>query len=107
MKDPALVVAGLLTLSAGTFAFRFAGPVLRQRITFPPWAERLLETAAVVLLAALVATTGLTQGHHFAGLARPAGVLVGGVLAGRKAPFLVVVLAAASVTAVLRLLGIS
>ena len=29
----------------------------------------------MVLLAALVATTGLTDGHHLAGLARPAGVL--------------------------------
>ena len=106
MKDTTLVVAGLLTLAAGTFAFRFAGPVLRQRITFPPWAERLLEVGAVVLLAALAATTALTEGHGFAGLARPAGVLVGGVLAWRKAPFLVVVLAAAATTAVLRLLGV-
>jgi branched-subunit amino acid transport protein len=107
MKDPALVVAGLLTLSAGTFAFRFSGPALRQRIhDFPPWASKLLEAAAVVLLAALVATTALTQGHGFAGLARPAGVLVGGVLAWRKAPFLVVVLTAAAVTAVLRLAGV-
>ncbi len=106
MKDTPLVVAGLLTLAAGTFAFRFAGPVLRQRIAFPPWAERLLEAAAVVLLAALVATTALTKGHGFAGLARPVGVLVGGVLAWRKAPFLVVVLAAAATTAVLRLLGV-
>jgi len=95
VKDTTLVVAGLLTLSAGTFAFRFSGPVLRQRITFPAWAERLLEAGAVVLLAALAATTALTAGHGFAGLARPAGVLVGGVLAWRKAPFLVVVLAAA------------
>ncbi|HJY01864.1 MAG TPA: AzlD domain-containing protein, partial [Streptosporangiaceae bacterium] len=63
MKDPTLFAAGLVTLSAGTFAFRFAGPVLRQRIAFPPRAERLLEVAAVVLLAALVATTGLTKGH--------------------------------------------
>jgi branched-subunit amino acid transport protein len=106
VKDPTLFAAGLVTLSAGTFAFRFAGPVLRQRIAFPPRAERLLEVAAVVLLAALVATTGLTKGHGFAGFARPAGVLVGGVLAWRKAPFLVVVLAAAATTAVLRLLGI-
>jgi branched-subunit amino acid transport protein len=106
MKDPALVVAGMLTLSAGTFAFRFCGPVLRQRISVPPWAAKLLETAAVVLLAALVATTALTEGHGFAGLARPAGVLAGGVLAWRKAPFLVVVLAAAAVTAVLRLAGV-
>ena len=106
MKDTTLVVAGLLTLSAGTFAFRFSGPVLRRRITFPPWAERLLEVGAVVLLAALAATIALTEGHGFAGLARPAGVLVGGVLAWRKAPFLVVVLAAAATTAVLRLLGV-
>jgi branched-subunit amino acid transport protein len=106
VKDPTLVVTGLLTLSAGTFAFRFSGPVLRRRIAFPPWAERLLKAAAVVLLAALVAITALTKGHDFAGLARPAGVLTGGVLAWRKALFLVVVLAAAATTAVLRLLGV-
>ena len=106
MKDSTLVVAGIATLSAGTLAFRLSGPVLRQRLAFPPWAERLLEAAAVVMLAALVATTALTKGHGFAGLARPAGVLVGGVLAWRKAPFLVVVIAAAGTTAVLRLLGV-
>jgi branched-subunit amino acid transport protein len=96
----------MLTLSAGTFAFRFSGPLLRERLAFPPWAERLLEVAAVVLLAALVATTALTQGQGFAGFARPAGVLVAGVLAWRKVPFLVVVLAAAGTTALLRLLGV-
>ena len=83
-----------------------AGPVLRQRISFPPRDERLLETAAVVMLAALVATTALTEGHGFAAPARPLGVLVGGVLAWRKAPFLVVVIAAATTTAVLRLIGV-
>jgi branched-subunit amino acid transport protein len=106
VKDSALIVAGIATLSAGTLAFRLSGPALRQRLAFPPWAERLLEAAAVVMLAALVATTALTKGHGFAGLARPAGVLVGGVLAWRKAPFLVVVIAAAGTTAVLRLLGV-
>ena len=107
MKNPTLVVAGMATLAAGTYAFRLSGQLLRARITFPPWAERLLEAAAVVMLAALVAITALTQGHGFAGLARPAGVRVGGVLAWRKAPFLVVVLAAAAVTALLRLLGVA
>jgi branched-subunit amino acid transport protein len=106
VKDSTLVVAGIITLSAGTLAFRLSGPALRQRLAFPPWAQRLLEATAVVMLAALVATTALTKGHGFAGLARPAGVLVGGVLAWRKAPFLVVVLAAAGTTAVLRLLGV-
>src|SRR6202020_325164 len=90
------VSAGLPTLAAGTYAIRFAGPALRTRMAFPPRAEKLLEAAAVILLAALVATTALTEGHGFAGLARPAGVLVGGVLAWRKAPFLVIVLAAAA-----------
>jgi branched-subunit amino acid transport protein len=106
VKDTTLVVAGLLTLSAGTFAFRFSGPVLRERIAFPPWASKLLEAAAVVLLAALAATTALTKGHGFAGLARPAGVLVGGILAWRKAPFLVIVIAAAATAALLRLAGV-
>ena len=106
MKDSTLVAAGIVTLSAGTLAFRLSGPALRQRLAFPPWAVRLLEAAAVVMLAALIATIALTKGHGFVGPARPAGVLVGGVLAWRKAPFLVVVIAAAAITAVLRLVGV-
>ncbi|WP_344259024.1 AzlD domain-containing protein [Streptomyces sodiiphilus] len=96
----------MLVLAAGTFAFRFAGPLLRSRVTFPPEAERAMELSALVLLAALVATTALTEGHGLAGVARPAGVAAAGLLAWRRAPFLVVVLGAAAVTAVLRLLGV-
>ncbi|MFJ2633450.1 AzlD domain-containing protein [Streptomyces sp. NPDC087422] len=94
-------------LGAGTFAFRFAGPVLRARVTLSPRLERLMALCVVVLLAALVATSTLTEGHGFAGAARPAGVAVGGLCAWRRAPFLVVVLAAAATTAALRLLGAS
>jgi hypothetical protein len=101
MRDPALVVTGMAVLAAGTYAFRLSGQVLRARPSL-----RLLEAAAVVLLAALAATTALTEGHGFAGPARPAGVLVGGVLAWRRAPFAVVVLAAAATTALLRRLGV-
>ena len=106
MKDTTLVIAGMAVLAAGTYAIRFSGQVLRARISFPPRTEKLLEAATVILLAALVATTALTEGHALAGLARPAGVLTGGILAWRKAPFLVVILSAAAVTAMLRLLGI-
>jgi branched-subunit amino acid transport protein len=106
VKDTTLVVTGMAVLAAGTYAIRFSGPLLRARISFPPRAQRLLEAATVVLLVALVATTALTEGHGLAGAARPAGVLTGGVLAWRKAPFLVVVVTAAAVTAVLRLLGV-
>jgi len=107
VKDSALVMAGIGTLAAGTYAFRLSGQLLRAKISFPPRVTRLLEAAAVILLAALVATTALTEGHAFSGFARPVGVLVAGVLAWRKAPFLVVVLVAAAVTALLRLAGIS
>jgi branched-subunit amino acid transport protein len=106
MRDTPVLIGGLGMLAVGTFAFRFAGPVLRSRITFPASVSKLLEVAAVVLLAALVAVTALTSGHGFGGYARAAGVLVGGVLAWRKAPFLIVVLAAAAVTALLRLAGV-
>lgn len=100
------LVIATFVLAAGTFAFRFAGPVLRSRVTLAPKVERLMSTSAVVLLAALVVTASLLEGGEFAGYARPAGVLVGGVLAWRKAPFVVVVLAAALTAAGLRLLGV-
>ncbi|KFU81795.1 Branched-chain amino acid transport protein (AzlD) [Amycolatopsis lurida] len=100
-----LIIAGGV-LAAGTFAFRFAGPVLKARFTVSPKAERLMARSAVVLLAALVAVAALTEGHEFAGYARPAGVLVGGVLAWRKAPFALVVVAAAATAALLRLAGV-
>jgi branched-subunit amino acid transport protein len=103
MRDNSLLIAGVLILSVGTYGFRLAGPLLRTRVRFPPRAIRLLETAAVVLLTALVAVTALTQGHGYSGFARPAGVAVAGVLAWRKAPFIVVVLAAAITTALIRL----
>jgi branched-subunit amino acid transport protein len=106
VRDTTLVVAGMATLAGGTYAIRLSGQLLRARITFPPRAEKLLEGATVVLLAALVASTALTEGHGWAGLARPSGVVVAGLLAWRKAPFLVVVIAAAVTTAGLRLLGV-
>lgn len=104
--DPVVLIASSLTLAAGTYGFRLAGPLLRRRVRIPPAVQRTLEVAAVVLLAALVATTALTQGHGLTGPARPLGVAFAGLLAWRRAPFLVVVLGAAAATALLRLAGI-
>jgi branched-subunit amino acid transport protein len=99
-------VLAIAVLAAGTYLFRLAGPLLRHRLSIPPRLERLLSVAATVLLAALMATNALTQGHGFAGWARPAGVLTGGLLAVRRAPFPVVVIAAVATTALLRLCGV-
>jgi branched-subunit amino acid transport protein len=100
---PLLAIAAL---AAGTYAFRLAGPLSRNRLRIPRRLQHLLSAATAVLLTALVATAALTQGHGFAGWARPAGVLVAGALALGHAPFPVVVAAAAATTALLRLAGI-
>ena len=97
----------VLVLAAGTYGFRVVGPLLRHRVAVPARVQQLLTDAATVLLVGLVATSALTEGHDFAGWARPAGVLVALVLVLRRAPFPVVVVAAAATTAVLRLLGVS
>ncbi len=116
-----MTVTAILVLAAGTYAFRLAGPLLRARMVraaarrgdgtataeLPPRLTELMSTAATVLLVALVATSALTDGGSFAGIALPAGVLVGGVLAWRRAPFVVVVVVAALVAAGLRLLGVN
>jgi branched-subunit amino acid transport protein len=99
-------VLAIAVLAGGTYLFRLAGPVLRHRLPLPPRLERLLAVAASVLLAALMATNALTQGHGFAGWARPAGVLTAGLLAARRAPFPVVVIAAMATTALLRRFGL-
>jgi branched-subunit amino acid transport protein len=96
----------ILALAGGTYAFRAIGPALHARIQLGDRVRRLLSVAASVLLVALVATVALADGHGFAGFARPAGVLVGGLLALRRVPFLVVVVAAVATTAGLRLLGV-
>lgn len=106
MTGHLVLIGSVGVLAAGTFAFRFAGPALRPRIATRPWVERTMATAAVVLLTALVGTTALTEGHDLAGVARPTGVVVAGILAWRKAPFVVVVLSAAATAAGLRLLGV-
>ncbi|GAA4897865.1 branched-subunit amino acid transport protein AzlD [Stackebrandtia albiflava] len=101
-----MTVTAIVALALGTFAFRFAGPLLRDRITLSDRVQTVIRRAATVLLAGLVATAAVMDGGEFAGWALPAGVGVGGLLAWRRAPFVVVVVAAAAATALLRLLGV-
>ncbi|MBB5918814.1 branched-subunit amino acid transport protein [Nocardia transvalensis] len=100
------LIAAALALAVGTYALRFAGPVLRRRLTLPPRLTQLLEAGSVVLLAALAVTELVPAGHR-AGFALPAGVLVAVVLAWRRAPLILVAAAAAITTALLRLLGVA
>lgn len=97
----------LIILVIGTYGLRIAGPALRSRVTISPRIDRLVDTAVAVVFVALIATSALYVGRDFAGFACPAGVAVAGILAWRKAPFVVIVLAAAATTAGLRLVGVA
>ncbi len=101
-----MLIAAILVLAAGTYAIRLSGVLLHDRLELSDQVRRLLPMSAAALLAALAGTAALMAGSEFAGLARPAGVLVGALLAWRRAPFVVVVIAAAAATALLRLAGI-
>ncbi|HEX6686404.1 MAG TPA: AzlD domain-containing protein [Candidatus Limnocylindrales bacterium] len=96
----------ILALAVGTYALRVVGVLLPGRLVLPKRLEALLPVAATTMLAALVATAVFTEAGRLAvGVARPIGVLVGAILAWRKAPFIVVVVAAAATAALLRLAG--
>jgi branched-subunit amino acid transport protein len=102
-----MMLVAILALAAGTFLIRLAGPLLRKRVTLSERSEKVFKVGATVVLAALVATSTLLVEGEWAGWALPAGVMVGGVLAWRKAPFALVVVAAAATTALLRLVGVA
>lgn len=101
-----MLIAVVLILGLGTYAIRLAGVVLGDRLKLSEPVQQLLPMAAAALLAALAATATLTENTSFAGLARPAGVLVGALVAWRRGPFVVVVIAAAATAALLRLAGV-
>ncbi|GAA4670981.1 AzlD domain-containing protein [Gordonia humi] len=93
-------------LAGGTYAIRLAGVTLRTRTTVSPLVEALLERSTMVLLIAVGLTGTLFEGTDLAGPARPVGVAIGVVAAWFKAPLVVVIVAAAASTALLRLAGV-
>lgn len=97
----------LIALIIGTYALRIAGPALRTRITISPRIDKVMTTAVAVIFVALIATSTLLVGRDFAGFALPAGVAVAALLAWRRAPFVVIVIAAAATTAALRWIGVA
>ena len=101
-----MLIVTIVVLALGTYVCRLSGVLLRDRLDLPERVRAALPIAAVVLLTALAATAALTEAGRFAGVARPAGVAGGAVLAWRRAPFVVVVLAAAGTAAGLRLLNV-
>lgn len=97
------MTAAILVLAAVTFALKGAGSLVGS---IPPAIERRLGGLAPALLAALVVTE-LTDDRGVPQLgAKAAGVAVAVLLAWRKAPFAVCVVAGAAVAAGLRVAGL-
>src|SRR6185437_9090360 len=95
----------LIALSAISYGLKASGPVLAGGRQLGPQVRRTLDLVAVPLLAALILVQTLGDGHHLVLDARVPALAVAAVLVWRRAPFLVVVLAAAATAALLRALA--
>jgi branched-subunit amino acid transport protein len=95
----------LLVLGAASYALKAVGPVLAGGRQLGPQVRRTLDLVAVPLLGALILVQTLGDGHRLVIDARLPALGVAAVLVWRRAPFLVVVLAAAGTAALLRALG--
>lgn len=97
--------AALLGLAAAAYAMKAVGPVLIGDRTLNPGIAEMLALLSVPLLAALVVVQTLDGGERLVVDARLPALAVAAVLVWRRAPFLLVVVAAAATAALIRAVG--
>ncbi|MCX6502435.1 MAG: AzlD domain-containing protein [Microbacterium sp.] len=95
----------VLVAAIACVALKAVGYLIPPSVLEAPRPARIADLLTVALLAALVAVQTLGDGQAIVVDARIPAVLVAGGLLALRAPFLVVVVAAAVVAALLRLLG--
>ena len=105
MKDAVLWLA-VVAAGLATYAIKLVGHLLPRHWLARPQVARVAALVTVALLSALVAVQAATSGGHLVLDSRLAGVGAAVVALVAKAPFVVVVLAAAVVTAGLRWVGL-
>jgi len=94
----------VIVLCAGAYGLKALGLAVGGRLD-PAVARRWrLELLVVPILAALIAVQTLSSGHRIVLDARAPALLVAAVLVWRRAPFVVVAIAAAATAAAVRLL---
>lgn len=101
MTSNMMIIAGIAVLAIGTYLMRFAGVKLGNRVMMSEHLHRLRSDAAPTLLFAVAPGNSFYEGVHFAGFARVLGVTVAVVFAWQKMPLIIVIFAAALVTALL------
>jgi hypothetical protein len=97
--------AALLAFAAAAYGLKALGPVFAGRHEVRGELRRVLDIVAVPLLAALVLVQTLDGGQRIVLDARVPALGVAALLVWRRAPFLVVVGAAAATAALLRAVG--
>ncbi len=95
----------VLTLAAGAFACKAVGFFLLAGRQLPAVVDRCLALIPAAVVAALVAKDTFASGQHLEIDPRALGVGVAVVAVRKRAPFVVVVMLAAAVTAAARQLG--
>lgn len=99
-------VWALLLLAAGTYLLKAVGPVAAAGRELPPALARAADLLPAALLAALVATQTFGGDGALQLDARALGVAAAGLAVWRGAPFGLVVVLGAGVTALARLAGL-
>jgi branched-subunit amino acid transport protein len=98
----------VLATAAGCYALKLAGLTVPPRLLASPRVRRFAELVPVALLAALAAVQSATRGHAIdLDPARLAGMGAALAALALRAPFLVVIIAAAATAAVLRAAGVA
>jgi branched-subunit amino acid transport protein len=95
----------VLALCVIAYVLKAVGPAFAGGRELSARMRGVLDLVPVPLLAALILTQSLATGRHLVVDARLPALAVAGLLVWRRAPFLVVVLAAAATAAGLRALG--
>ena len=97
------VWVGILIASAAVYSWKLLGFLVPSSVLKHPTISRIANLLTVALLAALLGVQGLTGGGQIEFDARIPALGVAGILLYLRAPFVVMVAAAALVAALLRL----
>jgi len=94
---------GIIVAAVGCYLLKLAGLSLPERVLANPYVARVADLIPVALLAALIAVQVWSSGHALVLDARSAALAFAVLALLLRAPFLVVVIGAAVVAALVRL----
>ena len=100
-----MIWAAVLVTSVGCYLLKLAGLSVPERVLASPRVRSVAALLPVALLAALAAVQTFASGQHLVLDARAAGLAYAVVALVLRAPFLVVVVGAAVVAALIRAIG--